>query len=111
MQRRLLHELSLVDEERAVQIRPPAELSNVPTHNADRDAEDLDSQLAVTITLRDELEAVDGALDRIHAGTYGQCSHCGHQINVERLQAVPFASLCVRCQRLVEEEQHPSHSQ
>jgi DnaK suppressor protein len=104
MQRRLLDELALVDEERADQIRPPAELSDVPTHNADRDAEDLDSQLAVTTSLRDELEAVDQALDRIHAGTYGKCSRCGHQISVERLEALPFATLCVRCQQAAEEE-------
>jgi len=105
MQRRLLDELALVDDERADQIRPPAELSDVPTHNADRDAEDLDSQLAVTTTLRDELEAVDDALDRIRAGTYGKCSRCGKAIKTERLEAIPFATLCVGCQRTEELEQ------
>lgn len=104
MQRRLLDEIELVNDERVDQIRPSAELSDLPTHNADRDAEDLDSQLAVEQTLRDELEAVDGALDRIQAGTYGKCARCGHGIKLERLEAIPFAALCVRCQKVEERE-------
>jgi DnaK suppressor protein len=40
---------------------------------------------------------IDHALERIEAGTYGRCVACGAAIPVERLQAVPWAALCVPC--------------
>lgn len=41
---------------------------------------------------------IDQALKRLEAGTYGHCLGCGEEIAVERLMALPFAELCVRCQ-------------
>jgi DnaK suppressor protein len=40
---------------------------------------------------------IDQALERIDAGTYGCCVSCGEPIPAERLQAVPWAALCVPC--------------
>lgn len=40
---------------------------------------------------------IDEALDRIEAGTYGRCISCGDPIPGERLEAVPWAALCVPC--------------
>jgi DnaK suppressor protein len=40
---------------------------------------------------------IDEALDRIKTGTYGRCVSCGHPIPGERLEAVPWAALCVPC--------------
>lgn len=40
---------------------------------------------------------IDQALERIGAGTYGRCVSCGTLIPEERLQLVPWASLCVPC--------------
>ena len=40
---------------------------------------------------------IDVALDRINAGTYGQCVSCGESIQEERLQAIPFADKCITC--------------
>jgi DnaK suppressor protein len=40
---------------------------------------------------------IDDALDRIEAGTYGRCASCGNPIPEERLEAVPWAALCVPC--------------
>jgi RNA polymerase-binding protein DksA len=48
------------------------------------------------------LKAIDGALRRIEAGTYGQCQRCGRQIATERLDALPYAELCIDCKREVE---------
>jgi len=45
------------------------------------------------------IEDIDAALDRIAAGTYGACVHCGTAIPEERLQLRPFAAGCVSCQR------------
>jgi DnaK suppressor protein len=40
---------------------------------------------------------IDQALERIDTGTYGRCVTCGAPIPAERLQAVPWAALCVPC--------------
>jgi len=45
------------------------------------------------------LAAIDGALQRIEDGTYGQCQRCGKQIAEERLEALPYAELCIDCKR------------
>ena len=44
-----------------------------------------------------ELEAIDAALDRIAAGTFGICAKCGEPISPARLEAVPHAALCEEC--------------
>src|SRR5512133_1222250 len=49
------------------------------------------------------LAAVEGAIHRIDAGTFGNCRRCGQPIPDERLQAIPWAAYCVSCQRLVDQ--------
>lgn len=44
-----------------------------------------------------ELAAIDAALDRIAAGTFGTCAKCGGTISPARLAAVPHAALCEEC--------------
>ena len=41
---------------------------------------------------------VRAALDRVSDGTYGVCTQCEGTISLKRLEAVPWASNCVRCQ-------------
>ena len=48
------------------------------------------------------LAAIDSALRRIDEGTYGTCVSCGEQIRYERLEATPWASLCIDCKRKAE---------
>ena len=43
------------------------------------------------------IRAVQAALDRIAAGTYGVCGACGQPIAPARLKAVPEATRCVNC--------------
>ncbi|MGA7269884.1 MAG: TraR/DksA C4-type zinc finger protein [Acidimicrobiia bacterium] len=45
----------------------------------------------------DLLRKVEHALGRIEAGTYGLCESCGEPIPVARLDALPYATLCVDC--------------
>ena len=45
---------------------------------------------------------IEEALARIDDGTYGTCNRCGKPIPEERLEAVPYATLCVECKRLEE---------
>ncbi len=44
------------------------------------------------------LRNVEAALHRIETGEYGICVHCEEEINPKRLQAVPWAPLCLTCQ-------------
>ena len=48
------------------------------------------------------LELIDEALVRIEDGEYGKCVHCGEPVQEKRLEAVPWARHCLRCQDLQE---------
>ncbi len=48
-----------------------------------------------------QLLAVEGALARIDGGTFGTCARCGNPIAPERLEALPWATHCIDCARLV----------
>ena len=48
------------------------------------------------------LQAIEEALWRIEKGTYGLCRVCGREIGAERLEAVPYATLCIDDKRLEE---------
>ena len=43
---------------------------------------------------------IDQALERLEAGTYGTCVHCGQPCQEKRLEAVPWARHCLDCQEL-----------
>src|SRR5262249_13548195 len=49
-----------------------------------------------------ELAQIERALRRLKAGTYGKCEVCSVKIPVARLNALPFSTLCVKCQRDME---------
>jgi RNA polymerase-binding transcription factor DksA len=49
--------------------------------------------------LEELLRDVADALDRIGRGTFGRCEGCGRPIARERLEVLPRARLCIRCQR------------
>lgn len=49
-----------------------------------------------------ELGDIEAALQRLQAGTYGQCTDCGVTIPPARLNAYPTAKRCIDCQSLAE---------
>ncbi len=55
--------------------------------------------ISVVRALRSNLLDVRRALDKIESGTYGTCERCGRQISVERLEALPWAVLCIDCKQ------------
>ncbi|MBA5865103.1 MAG: hypothetical protein GDA67_00225 [Nitrospira sp. CR1.3] len=61
---------------------------------------DLDRELGISLMeMRNRRrQAIDEALVRLSEGTYGICAECGVEISERRLEAVPFAKLCVECQ-------------
>ncbi len=52
---------------------------------------------------RQLLQMVEEALNRIHEGTFGQCIACGEEINLKRLDAVPWTRHCIQCQEKLEQ--------
>jgi DnaK suppressor protein len=55
--------------------------------------------IAVMKALRANLRWVNRALKKMELGTYGTCERCGNPIPIERLEALPWAILCVDCAR------------
>lgn len=77
-----------------------SELSMYDNHPAD--IADQLFERSKDLALRDNehilLKKVEAALDKIKEGTYGECNHCGKSIGVDRLEAMPSATLCLECQ-------------
>lgn len=63
----------------------------------DAEYHEISSQLAAVEST--ELAQIDVAMERIATGDYGRCEDCGRNIPLARLQALPYATLCIHCQR------------
>jgi DnaK suppressor protein len=69
---------------------------------ANDDAErDVNTQL-VALESR-ELAKIERAIDAIRTGRYGTCDGCEKKIPIARLNALPYTTLCINCQRTQEE--------
>ncbi|OGO32251.1 MAG: molecular chaperone DnaK [Chloroflexi bacterium RBG_16_56_11] len=62
---------------------------------------ELEKRLVLENRLRQEIAAVDHALDKLDKGTYGLCDNCGQPIDPARLEALPQANLCMTCKALL----------
>ncbi|MEK6336643.1 MAG: TraR/DksA C4-type zinc finger protein [Acidobacteriota bacterium] len=71
---------------------------------ADMAANAYTKELLMSMSTNDRqlLELIDSALYRIEDGQYGKCVHCTQPILEKRLEAVPWARHCLRCQDLNE---------
>lgn len=50
-----------------------------------------------------ELGSIENALERIKQGFYGMCEVCGSKIPMARLNALPYATMCIECQQASED--------
>jgi DnaK suppressor protein len=75
------------------------DLSNTPTHLADMGTDEFMHDMNATLAENEEFLASEvlDALARIDNGGYGSCERCGKPIASERLDAIPYARLCIRC--------------
>ena len=71
---------------------------------ADMAANAYTKELLVSMSDNDRqlLNSIDEALERIEDGEYGKCARCGEALPEKRLDAVPWARHCIRCQDLQE---------
>ena len=65
-----------------------------------------DLELALTEHEAAEMQAIDEAISRLEAGSYGVCQDCGEHITPARLTAQPSARRCTACQAVAEKIAH-----
>jgi len=72
-------------------------LSAADNHLADAATETYERELdeGLEEDARGQLRQIEKALERIESGEYGRCEICGKEIPVERLEAVPWTTLCI----------------
>ena len=80
------------------------DLSSMPIHMADLGSDNFEQEFSLSLMENDEvtLEAIEGALERIEDGVYGDCEECGAKIPKTRLQAIPYTAHCVKCASALE---------
>ena len=88
---------SLRDDETEEPAAGDNHLAETATATLDREIDDTLEENSTRM-----LAAIDAALARVEAGTYGTCESCGREISGERLEAYPWASLCIDCKREAE---------
>lgn len=90
----------VADDEEGGEINSAAgdqHLADHATDMVDREVDDSLEENAERV-----IHEIDDALARLDAGTYGLCSVCGKRIPEERLDAVPYATLCIEDKRKLE---------
>jgi DnaK suppressor protein len=80
-------------------INQNANESRVPVHLADVAPRAMEAEVRVLEMEQNQLSEIDEALRAIDEGTYGRCEECERPISDERLDALPFAQLCIECAR------------
>jgi DnaK suppressor protein len=74
--------------------------SDVVDAALDAAQDEVSSQLAEVESR--ELANIERALARMRSGSYGECEACGNRIPLARLNALPYATSCIECQRAAE---------
>ncbi len=92
---------NLHDENPGTLAEDAGEETAYDNHLADTATETYDRELDYTLEENSEhvLAEIDAALKRIEESTYGICTNCSTQIAEERLEALPWATLCIDCAR------------
>ena len=82
------------------------DLSSMPIHMADIGSDNFEQEFTLSLMENDggTLAQIEASLERIEDGTYGQCDDCGMKIPKSRLNAIPYATLCVRCAQQQEQQ-------
>jgi RNA polymerase-binding transcription factor DksA len=76
----------------------------MPIHMAELGSDNFEQEFTLGLMEADEgtLGSIDSALDRIQDGTYGKCVQCEGVISKERLNAIPYTPVCIKCAQLQE---------
>jgi DnaK suppressor protein len=77
------------------------DLSGYSYHMADVGTDNFGREMELNIASNENerIRLIEEALERVEEGTFGGCVSCEGKINIERLEAVPYARLCIECAR------------
>ncbi|MCX6346211.1 MAG: TraR/DksA C4-type zinc finger protein [Armatimonadetes bacterium] len=83
---------------------PEAELANYDSHPADTASNTYErtKEYAIDGNIEELIQRIDDALRKIEDGSYGICDRCKTKIKLDRLRAIPYATLCIDCQESLE---------
>lgn len=86
------------------EVTTPDESKGYSQHSADEGTDDFVKNVSLEVTSKEfeMLRQIDRALDKINEGTYGVCDISGEDIPLKRLEAIPYASMTVKAQHLLE---------
>jgi len=100
----LKKESELADQLETIQGSVREEGVGYSNHMADAGTEVFEQarDVALLRQVRRSYENVEKALKKFEDGTYGLCESCGASVDMARLEAVPEARYCVRCQTRIE---------
>jgi RNA polymerase-binding protein DksA len=75
-----------------------------PKDMVDIASDDIDRKMIEAIGAKElkRLKQIDAALTRIKQGKYGRCVKCGAAIPQDRLEAIPYALMCIKCKSVEE---------
>ena len=94
-------------DDRFAEMDRDGEISHYPLHMADEGTETMEQEKEFLLASQDgrQLYAIDEALHKLYKepDAFGRCERCGAEIAFDRLDIVPWATLCVACKRDVEE--------
>lgn len=112
--KRCLKELGHLENEELMinQKEASGDLSSYSYHMADQGSDTMEREKNVFLvsSKSNDLYEIDQALLRIKDAKYGSCTNCGKEIERERLEAMPYARLCIKC-RLEEEKETRNNRQ
>lgn len=105
LRRQLLEERENLLSQLEHKAQPPQSNIGLGNHMADDATEAFEQAKRVSLTRREReiLAKIDKALRKMDEGTYGYCERCGAPIDYARLKAIPYATLCLRCQKKIEQ--------
>jgi RNA polymerase-binding transcription factor len=102
--RRVVDAIEYLHKENPGSIEDETDDETTDNHIAETATVTVDREIDYTLEENSEhvLTEIEGALKRIEEGTYGVCVNCGKPIAEERLAAIPWATYCIDCKRLLE---------
>ncbi len=86
------------------EVKTPEEAKGYSQHQADEGTDDFNRSISLQVS--DEefkiLRQIDRALEKIDENTYGVCDISGEEIPLPRLEAIPYATMTVKAQDMLE---------
>ena len=104
-ERRRVHDaIEYLHKENPGSIEDETDDETTDNHIAETATVTVDREIDYTLEENSEhvLAEIEGALKRIEEGTFGVCVNCGKPIAEERLAAIPWATYCIDCKRILE---------